>query len=385
MAKELFICGDPRYLSGGGYKAISTNYNNKIVPLQKEVRVTSLEIEKAYGNIAIQINNAISAVSSQMIHQGQFNYHHRPALNMFLEAGQSPSVGVEIETEERRDINKDLMLKELNSNWFHFERDASLHTGTRMGYELITEPLPPRIYRNPRLWAGLQNLLTPWVESYAFPQTGLHVHVGIDMFETCDKLPVTSSEERRLLGKYMVAFLYYTLLPRSFIDKVMLRSNTAYCAQTTNPDIDKIKTLIYSSKFFTGQQFINAIMEALLSSNEALYFATIEDAANYRDLNHEYNPKLIQGHLSDFTGHNVEINMAPSFTIEFRRGKGTLHSLSIHRMVELASLVVRYAWRIARNPSLPVSKHEILSFIERSTVNEALRNMAHEAQINKIN
>lgn len=383
MGSELFIYGDPRYLSGGGMGRTSIDYTRP--PVVKDRHSQSVTTEwleakaREEGRSIRDVAHALGSYAGQAVHEGREGYHHRPMLNMFLEEGQSPSAGIELETEERTDIAVSAMLSKLRSNWFHFESDSSLCTGGRQGYELITEPLPPRLYRDPRLWAGLQNLLTPWVESYAFEQTGLHVHVGIDMFEKCEALPFGHRTDRRMLGKYMAAFVYYGLLPRSFIDKVMLRSNTRYCAQTGCEAIEQMRTRICSRDTACGYDLINSMSAELLSRNIHLWRDNLQTLRSDTGIPGA-RIRYLNEHLGSFGGHGVEVNTAPMYTIEFRRGKGTLHSLSIHRMVELATLVVRYAWRIARNPELPVSTDDVLAFIERSTVNNALRRMALEAR-----
>lgn len=380
MGSELFIYGDPRYLSGGGIGSIDMNYSNPPTVRNGQSVTTEWLDAKAHANRETihDVALALDRYAHQVIHSGRQGYHHRPMLNIFLENGQSPSVGVELETEERTDIEVNKMLAHLRSNWFHFESDSSLCTIGRQGYELITEPLPPRAYRDPRLWAGLQNLLTPWVESYAFEQTGLHVHVGIDMFEKCDMLPFGHKNDRKMLGKFIAAFVYYGLLPRSFTDKVMLRANTRYCAQTSCRAIEDMRTRICSRDSACGYDIINAVSSELLTRNiyswernmDRIASNTVVSGTRFCYLN---------DHLESFGGHGTEVNTSPQYTIEFRRGKGTLHSLSIHRMVELATLVVRYAWRIARNPELPVSTNDVLAFIKRSTVNNALKRMAQDA------
>lgn len=392
MGSELFLYGNPRYLSGGGRNCERINYSSR--PVTKDpggAVVTTKWLETRLSGAdrqSMALANIITEHAGQAVHRGKAGYHSRPSLNRFLERGQHPTVGVELEMEERADVNLEELTTDLASNWFHFESDSSLHTGARSGFELITEPLPPRAYRDPRLWAGLQNLLTPWFESYKFSQTGLHVHVGIDMFTHCDTLPFTSPKDRRVMGKYIAALVYYVLLPRSFVDKVMLRQNTTFCAQTGCAAIDQFRKQIYASAgATTGYDLINMVAEELLKQSMSNWSYFVSEAASDRrsveDVIYDTTPQvLLSSHLHGFTDHHVEVNMSPAYTIEFRRGKGTLHSLSIHRMVELASLVVRYAWRVVRDPSLTVSPDDVLEFIERATVNEALRRMARDARTN---
>ena len=76
-------------------------------------------------------------------------------------------------------------------------------------------------------------------------------------------------------------------------------------------------------------------------------------------------------------GHTTEVNCSHPFTIEFRRGKGTLHALSVHRMVEFTTLLVKYAEEIARRPDdTVVSNESVLDYMITNTTSSALRELA---------
>lgn len=378
--KELFLFGDPRFLSGGSPVAEVIDYNRSPKYIDPTTAVTSKTLMSSprFGSFRT-LPELLGGTCSQEIHKGKFQYHHRPSLNKFLISGQSPSVGVELELEERstNPSDKRAMENELVSNWFHFESDSSLHNGSREGYELITEPLPPRAYRDPRLWAGLQNILTPWLESFSFRQTGLHVHVGVDMFEQIDSFPLQSKSDRRAVGKTLSAILYFLMLPRSFVDKVMLRNNTCYCAQPTYfPLVDQAAALRGARNKLTGHDLINLIVQCGIQASQWADCASVVvgDIANGK-----YTQSYTNSILScenTLSGHHVEVNMAPKYTIEFRRGKGTLNSMSIHRMVELATLIVRYAWKIMREPDTEVTTQNLLNYISQNTTSPALRTLA---------
>lgn len=378
--KELFLFGDPRFLSGGSPTSEAIDYCCNPRYIDPTTAVTSkILMSSTWFGRSSTLPELLGVTCRQEIHKGRFSYHHRPKLNKFLISRQSPSVGVELELEERstNPSDKKKMENELVSNWFHFESDSSLHTVDREGYELITEPLPPRAYRDPRLWAGLQNILTPWLESFSFRQTGLHVHVGVDMFEQIDSFPLQNKSDRRTVGKTLSAILYFLMLPRTFVDKVMLRNNTCYCAQPTNfTIINQVLALRGAQGKLTGHDLINQIVQHSIQASQWV----IRADAVLRDLyDGEYTQSCHDALLSNdtiLTGHHVEINMAPKYTIEFRRGKGTLNSMSIHRMVELATLVVRYAWKIMREPDTEVTTKNLLNYISQNTTSPALRTLA---------
>ena len=83
---------------------------------------------------------------------------------------------------------------------------------------------------------------------------------------------------------------------------------------------------------------------------------------------------------SEFSGHNSEINLAHSYTIEFRRGKGTLNGESIHRMVDFCSLVVRYAEMLALNPETRPTRKDAYGFIIDNTASQSLKELAEAAR-----
>lgn len=382
MGSELFLYGDPRYLSGGGSDAVSVDYNKPPKYLSREhVKVTTKFLSPSAGDKK-RVADVIGNATHQIIHGGKASYHHRPLLNVFLVKDQFPSAGIELEMLEHSSVNRNELERTLTSNWFHFESDSSLYTsGSQQGYELITEPLPPQAYRDARLWSGLQNTLTPWFESYGSKKTGLHIHVGLDMFGTCDDMGFASPADRRVLGKTASAFLYFALLPRDYVDKVFLRYNTGYCAIPSDTVVHEVIAAIPDS-CRTGDDVFRLVSDYLVNTSGVDQWTHMIGDRIPEHLNH-CNYCWLPSSTEAFRGHGVEVNCAHQYTIEFRRGKGTLHSLSIHRMVELATLVVRYVWRLARNPELPVSTKEILSFIERSTVSPALRRMT-QAALNEL-
>ena len=380
---ELFIFGNPRLLSGGQRSTMEINYDRAPpridagTPVVDEKKIT--ECIKANSSMDC---NAISAATilKQAVHSGKRSYHSRPALNIFMEPGANPTVGVELETLERKDINDDALVEDLKSNWFHFEHDGSLADGTgRDGYELITEPLTPRYYRDLRLWTGLQNILTPWVESFGCPQTGLHVHVGLEQFSKCENMPFSGHADRRRLGKYMTAYMFLYILDRGFSDRVFLRKNTHYCATPTEATAS-----VKFVKNGSGRKFMNDVASLMTSYSPSIWGATI--AAVTSRVRNGYSPCEPDSRTNyEFTddgghgmsGHTTEINCSHPFTIEFRRGKGTLHALSIHRMVEFTTLLVKYAEEIACRPDdTVVSNESVLDYMIANTTSSALRELA---------
>lgn len=84
-----------------------------------------------------------------------------------------------------------------------------------------------------------------------------------------------------------------------------------------------------------------------------------------------------------FTGHGSEVNVQNEHTIEFRRGKGTLNGASVLRMVEFATLLVRYAAKVVRSPSDEVGPRQIYGYMAENTTSGALKALA-EAELKGV-
>ena len=372
---ETFLFGDPRFLSGGANCncEISYNYAPPVVE-GHEIVTTEYLLQPRFDNLTLK--DRIRA-AGQQVHERKSGYHHRPpGINLFLRRGEWPSVGVELETEAlcKDSESADDLQNDLVSNWFHMERDGSLdeeNDGT-YGFEIITEPLPPRAYRNQETWAGLQNILTPWLGSYGFKNCGLHVHVGLEQFEYCEDLPLRNRADRRRIGKYLSAFVYYCLMNPAFIDRVVLRKNGTWSEACSNDEF-----LRHACEAAAGKITAADAVDIVTGELTRIEWASKANRQAGR-VGSDDNAYELTRELTGFSQHGVEINCDHPYTVEFRRGKGTVNSISVHRTVELMSLIVRYAWKMARNPGMDVSQSDVLRFIAENTTSRALKAMAEK-------
>lgn len=372
---ELFINGDPRFLSGGK-RHVPVNYSD--VPYTVETLCGGAIIETG----SVQHGATADAVrtAGQNVHGGKVGYHHTPEYNVFLRNGEWPSAGIELETHLRQFTSEFARAAQadMQSNWFHFERDGSLdrdHSG-EYGYELITEPLPPRAYRDQRLWTGLQNLCNPWLQSFQCEETGLHVHVGVNQFEGFSGIPLPSAADRRSIGKLLSTIVYYCVADQAFVDRVMLRRTGSYCSLPGIHEFtDAAKTV---GRGVTGAALVD-YCTAVLVKKRANWQRSVSAASGCLDGLCSNDIQWI-GDMALSTGHSTEINQEHRYTIEFRRGKGTLHALSIHRMVELVTGIVRFAGKICREPDLRVTRESFMDWLIQTTTSEALRNLAKQTK-----
>lgn len=371
---ELFICGNPRLLSGGK-QARDINYSHPPRTVDGE--------PGGFVDTATTPGDPLEGVRArgQAVHAGKTSYHHTPKYNVFLRDGEWPSAGVELETHLRGFTSEFARQAEedLKSNWFHFERDGSLdraHSGT-YGYELITEPLPPRAYRDQRLWTGLQNLCCPYLQSFQCEETGLHVHVGLNQFEGFDAIPLKDPDDRRCIGKMLSTVVYYCVADQAFVDRVALRRQTSYCDLADVPEFVQAASLVQAGRA-TGAALVDYCTRALLERSgrwAALASGLKTEMAIARSGAFSWLSGMY------FTGgHGTEVNQEHPYTVEFRRAKGTMHALSIHRIVELMTSIVRFAGKLCREPDFAATRESFMEWLISTTTSEALRSLAKQTK-----
>lgn len=377
MNSSPFIAGDARVLSGGFYGIVSGTYD--LTPCNISPGESVLEYAGPDGDAIAAARRA-----GQAVYRGRGRYHasHFQGHNMFTVGDDPlPTVGVELETIARRELDDD-DYSSLRSNWFRFENDGSLGPN---GHELITDPLPSRVYRDIRTWVGLRNVLVGKLLSYRSDNTGLHVHVGLSRFNSIPAraFKALNVGDRRSLGGLIAAAVYFALLDRTFLDGVFLRRNTLYC-DTKIPRSMLAVAGVLRSGGMSAYDLMDSIIRDFsppyaLASH--VYVLTHEaDESRFDGLNRTGSVGNGNNSDSEFSGHNSEINLAHSYTIEFRRGKGTLNGESIHRMVDFCSLVVRYAEMLALNPETRPTRKDAYGFIIDNTASQSLKELAEAAR-----
>ena len=377
MNSSPFVAGDARILSGGLCGTRTGTYD--YTPDEVEATNTVLEYAGADGN-------AVSAAerSGQVIYRGRARYHssHTQPHNVFIVKGDPlPTAGVELETIATRELSPD-DYDALRSNWFRFEFDGSLGSD---GHELITDPLPSKAYRDIRTWIALRNVLVGRFRSFRDGNTGLHVHIGLSRFGTVRSRAFAALDVlcRRGLGGLMSSAVYFALFDRTFLDGVFLRRNTYHCGIRVPRSMLAVAGILRSGGMSAGD--LAGLLIRDFSPPQAL--ASGVDVLSYEKPSHRFSDLHRTGSVgndnstwSEFGGHTSEINLSHSYTIEFRRGKGTLNGESIHRMVDFCSLVVRYAEHLARNPETRPTRNDAYGFIIDNTVSRSLADLAETAR-----
>lgn len=379
---ELFLYGDPRLLAGGEGGSRPTRdsyeYDPPIISGKGHSTASLEKIAKVSFQNGLEASRILGS-TDEVMHRGKSGYHSNIAHNKFLVDGQWPSAGIELETISSKydSSHTSRLVDDLRSNWFHFERDGSLDDehGGEYGYELITEPLPPRVYRNPNTWVGLENILSPWLESFDHSCTGLHVHVGLNQFMDFD-MPIRNRQSRLYIGKLMSMLVYYAVADAAFVDRVCLRKQTRFCGTPRENFIFEGTSRLATGEM-TGYEFIDMAIGKLIRQDMGRWSNDVSRAAGH--VNDTTDVSFCMLNLCGATSHGTEVNTEHKYTIEFRRGKGTLHALSIHRIVELMTMIVRYAGKCCRNPDDKVSTKAFYEFVHDNTTSVPLKKLIEKA------
>lgn len=406
----MFILDDPRFLEGGVNNHYEMNYTTPLITYDSHTKLVDTKaVMSTIDSLAINkpttlrelagstvrlfdssvrknlLEYVLGACYNQSIHCGRNSYHHRPSYNVFVPRNDAfPSVGVELEMMKKQKVPDSELAIQLKSNWFHFERDGSLGDS---GYEAITEPLPAKCYRDLDLWLGLQSIFSQYFISYNSPDTGFHIHVGKSIF--IDSVKNVSEEdgvvnqtlepsEIDTLACLLLAYLYTVVIPRNIIDEIFLRDPTTYCTP-----IEPSVSQKWTSK--TEMTVNEVVLDALCVADERSAPTASSYLPQSKDVS-SLSPKEVMRQLRQcrfYTyswrsnlpgGHGSELNFDPANTIEFRRGKGTLNAVSLHRMVEFASLLVTLTAELLSFPDLRITRDYVLKYISERTYSQALKN-----------
>lgn len=410
----MFILDDPRFLEGGVNSHYDMNYTTPLITIQDGDNVIDTEavnstIHNLILNKPVTLRDLVGSDGvvrlfdsdtrknlleyilgncyRQSIHCGRYSYHHRPSYNVFVPSNDAfPSVGVELEMMKKPRFSDTELTLQLKSNWFHFERDGSLGDG---GYEAITEPLPARCYRDLDLWLGLQSVFSQYFTSYNSYETGFHIHVGKNLFldsvqniarENGVANQTLEPSEVDTIACLLLSYLYTLVIPRNIIDEIFLRDPTSYCAPC-EPTISQKWTS--TTEMTVNEIILDALCVKDFRSTSTRLTCYLPQSNDVDILDQEEVMRQLERYKKSVYswrdnlpgGHQSELNFDPLNTIEFRRGKGTLNAVSLHRMVEFASLLVVLTAELLSFPNLRITRDYVLKYISERTNSQALKNI----------
>lgn len=233
-----------------------------------------------------------------------YHHHHGSLMNAPVVENKKWKIGVELEVLGRSRSDYDY-LKALSSNWVFKESDSSL---TSYGIEFITIPLNSCDAKNENFWKPLVDVLSPRARSWDTNCCGLHVHIGREI------LGSTPEEQSETIGKLL--YLYHCHIEGDIdareVNKRVFGRACAYHSQDGRvPEGDAVKVL--------GADV----------------------------LKHKSVRKKVGKALTDksMQSRYYDINLQNPYTIEFRKGRGSINTTRIVSVIAWCEYMVLYCKR----------------------------------------
>lgn len=238
--------------------------------------------------------------TTESIYKAVHGYHSGRDYNALVE-GCKPSdyrIGVELEVECNSRAIKNNINARLRSNWLLMERDGSLSDN---GIEFITIPMRPTDIKNPTTWTKFIGFMSDKAKSWNTSTCGLHVHIGREI------LGDTAEEKSETLGKLL--YLYHHWLKDHDTNiKIYGRARAYHDQDGKVREGDAVKVL----------------------GGKVLKVKGVKD---------DLKAKLTERSLRD---RYFDINNRNTFTIEFRKGRGSLNTDRIISVIEYSELMCLY-------------------------------------------
>lgn len=227
-----------------------------------------------------------------------YHSHCYSELNQPIKSFRGHRIGVELEVEfNDEDLKEEFA--EVESNWFYKERDGSLN---ECGVEIITIPLLPKDAKSVEFWQPLTDALNEKANSWDNGRCGLHIHIGREI------LGSTEDERQLTIGKLLL--VYHEFIKDTYFNRKIYGRERGY------NDHDGKTTLSSATK---------ELGVRILQDTEVA--------------------KKVQKSVIERSSYDryFDINITPSHTIEFRKGRGSINPHRIAMVVEYSEMLCKYA------------------------------------------
>lgn len=240
------------------------------------------------------------AYTQNEIYSGYGSYHsnqHRHSFNTPIVADKPWRIGVELEVYART-LDAYNKITGARTNWFQCERDGSLDERS-YPIEIKTIPLRACDATSVDFWAEPMDRLKQLAVSKGQRSTGLHVHIGKEIFGDNERV------QQDNLSKLCLFYTYYVE-----DDPAAHRKNVTICGREFGYHCN---TSTISSKKTEISEFAKEIGFSVVAQNPAAFMKAATDVKN---------------NFSDRTDINVG-NWNSYGTVEFRKGKGCIGKLRL--------------------------------------------------------
>lgn len=273
----------------------------------------------------------LSNYETTMLYTGLHSYHshHTDYMNKPIAPFKGHRIGIELEVEFNRDSTREDFC-DIPSNWFYREMDGSLGS---YGCEIITIPLLPKDAKSVDVWKSLCDNLGN-ANSWDTGRCGLHVHIGREI------LGKTEEQKSETLGRLL--YLYHHYVKDTRLNLKIYGRSSGYHERDG-------KTRIGNAAVLLGKEVFKSKDVAAIVKN-----AMIEKADETR---------------------YFDINLKNTYTIEFRKGRGSINPKRIALVVEYCERLCIYA---KSTPWQQISYDDFVAFLIATTKNEDLKRLVND-------
>lgn len=294
----------------------------------------SLAIDANLSDIAIEtpiVEDVVESFTSdkytsdtEYVGFHSYHRHHGVSMNMPKNRFSGHRIGIELEVEFMTS-SKRTKFCDTPSNWFYRESDGSLGSN---GCEIITIPLLPKDAKSIDFWKPLTDYLCSRAQSWDTGRCGLHVHIGREI------LGVSDEEKSETIGKLL--YLYHHFVKDTRMNIKIYGRERGYHDQDG-------KSLAGSSAKELG--------------SEVLKIKSVKD---------KVKTAMIAKSSSD---RYFDINLRNTYTIEFRKGRGSINPERITMVVDYCERMCLYA---KSTPWQQISYEDFVKFLKATIKNEKL-------------
>lgn len=237
------------------------------------------------------------------VYTGIHGYHSGRRYNGLVKPSKTPyRIGVELEVECNSSYIKNQINANFKSNWLLMERDGSLSSN---GIEFITIPMTPKSIKMRNTWMDFIDMMSSRAKSWNTRTCGLHVHIGREI------LGDNAEEQSETIGKLL--FLYHHYIKEHPTNVKVYGRDRCYSEQD-------------------GKTSEGVAVKTLGTS-----------VLKVRDVKDKLKKSMTERSNRD---RYFDINIRNEYTIEFRKGRGSLNVDRITAVIEYSELLCLYARKV---------------------------------------
>lgn len=325
---------DPDAISPLGFSARSLHADESYIGTEGDLELLPIEVRESLELSADSANEQDEEVTefisslytAEHLYEGQHCYHahHGDVMNLPQRPYHGHRIGIELEVEFNTDAAR-RTFNQIQSNWFYRESDGSLGAH---GCEIITIPLLPTDAKSEEFWMPLCRYLKSRASSWNTGRCGLHVHIGREI------LGKTAEIQSETIGRLL--YLYHHWLKDTRLNIDIYGRERGYNDRDGKTDAGKVAA-IFGKDVLKNKNICGKLKDEMI----------------YKNTDNRY----------------YDINLMNTYTIEFRKGRGSINQKRIAMVVEYCERMCHYA---RTTPWTQIDYNDFVNYLQATTHNPDL-------------